>query len=219
MHDTIVTPPVAHQPPATPVLRRLADLPGPRALPLLGNLHQFDLKRLHQTMERWARQYGAMYRVKVPTGAFLVVNDPELIVKVLRERPDTFRRPAVMAAVAAELGAMPSLFDSEGATWRDQRRMVMQAFAPQAVKAYVPSLVEVARRLRRRWEALARAEETIDVGADLRMYSIDIVAGLAFGTDVNTIELGEHPVQRHLDIILQGVARRTMMPFPYWRYV
>src|SRR4051812_22127161 len=50
------------------------------------------------------------------------------------------------------------------------------------------------------------------LGADLRLYPVDIVAGLAFGTDVNTIGMGEH-------VILQGVARRTMMPFPYWRYV
>jgi cytochrome P450 len=212
MHDTIVS-----AAPSAP--RRLADLPGPRALPLLGNLHQFDLRRLHRTMEQWARQHGPAYRVKVPTGAFLVVSDPDLTGKVLRERPDTFRRPAVLAAVAAELGGMAGVFDAEGATWRNQRRMVMQAFAPHVVKAYFPALVDVARRLQRRWEARAEAGQAIDLGADLRLYSIDIVAGLAFGTEVNTIELGEHPVQRHLDVILQGVARRTMMPFPYWRYV
>jgi cytochrome P450 len=87
------------------------------------------------------------------------------------------------------------------------------------VKAYFPALVEVARRLQRRWEERADAGQAIDLGADLRLYAIDIIAGLAFGTEVNTIEMGEHPVQRHLDVILQGVARRTMMPFPYWRYV
>jgi cytochrome P450 len=200
-------------------LRRLADLPGPRSLPVLGNLHQFDFKRLHQTMEKWARKHGAVYRVKVPTGAFIVVADPDLAGKVLRERPDTFRRPAVLAAVTAELGAMPGLFDSEGAAWRDQRRMVMQAFAPHAVKSYFPSLVQVARRLQRRWETAAAAGQDIDLGGDLRLYSVDIVAGLAFGTDVNTIETGDNVIQRNLDEILPGVARRTMAPFPYWRYV
>jgi len=65
----------------TLALRRLSDLPGPRGLPVLGNLHQ--------TMKKWARQHGPVYRVKVPTGAFLVVADPDLVGKVLRERPDT----------------------------------------------------------------------------------------------------------------------------------
>lgn len=216
-HPDVQTP--AHADGRARTLRRLADLPGPRALPILGNLHQFDLKRLHRTLEKWARQHGPVYRVKVPSGPFMVVADPDLIGKVLRERPDTFRRPAVLAAVAAELGAMPGLFDSEGAAWRDQRRMVMQAFAPHAVKSYFPSLVHVAQRLQRRWESTAAAGQAIDLGADLRLYSVDIVAGLAFGTDVNTIETGDNVIQRNLDEILPGVARRTMMPFPYWRYV
>jgi cytochrome P450 len=224
MQDTTVSPldaqtPHTHAAGSAPPLRRLADLPGPRGLPILGNLHQLDFKRLHQTMEKWARKHGDVYRVKVPTGPFMVVADPDLIGKVLRERPDTFRRPAVLTAVATELGAMPGLFDSEGATWRDQRRMVMQAFAPHAVKSYFPSLVHVARRLQRRWENAAAAGRDIDLGADLRLYSVDIVAGLAFGTDVNTIETGDNVIQRNLDEILPGVARRTMMPFPYWRYV
>ncbi len=223
MQETTVLPPDVQTPPThdgvgrTP--RRLADLPGPRALPLLGNLHQFDFKRLHQTMEKWARKHGPLYRVMVPTGAFMVVADPDVVGKVLRERPHTFRRPAVLSAVTAELGAMPGVFDSEGAAWRDQRRMVMQAFAPHAVKSYFPSLVQVAQRLLRRWENAAEAGQAIDLGSDLRLYSVDIIAGLAFGTDVNTIETGDNVIQRNLDEILPGVARRTLMPFPYWRYV
>jgi cytochrome P450 len=224
MQETTLSSPDVRTPPAHaggvgPHLRRLDDLPGPRGLPVLGNLHQFDFKRLHQTLEKWARRYGPVYRVKVPNGPFMVVADPDLIGKVLRERPDTFRRPAVLAAVAAELGAMPGLFDSEGAAWRDQRRMVMQAFAPHAVKSYFPALVHVAQRLQRRWENAAAAGQAIDLGGDLRLYSVDIVAGLAFGTDVNTLETGDNVIQRNLDEILPGVARRTLMPFPYWRYV
>ena len=38
---------------AQPALRRLEDLPSPRGLPLLGNLHQMNPERLHQVLERW----------------------------------------------------------------------------------------------------------------------------------------------------------------------
>ena len=219
MQDNMITAADVQQPGTRHALRRLAELPGPRALPLLGNLHQVDFRRLHLTMEKWARQHGPVYRVKLPTGAVLVVAEPDLIGKVLRARPDTFRRPSILAEVTAELGGRSGLFDAEGDAWRNQRRMVMQAFAPQAVKAYFPALVEVARRLRRRWEAHADAGHAIDLGADLRLYSVDIVAGLAFGTDVNTIEMGEHPIQQNLNVILKGVAHRSLIPFPYWRYV
>jgi cytochrome P450 len=211
MPDTTV--PLAHPG------RTLADLPGPRTLPLLGNLHQMDRARIHQTMERWAREYGPLFRVSFPGGPLLVVADHELIGQVLRARPSTFRRPSISAEVSAEMGGIPGLFEAEGEAWRNQRKMVMQAFAPHAVKAYFPSLVQVARRLRQRWERAAAARQAIDLGADLRLYTVDIVAGLAFGSDVNTVETGDNAIQRNLDEILPAVARRSLAPLPYWRYV
>jgi cytochrome P450 len=208
MHDAVTRP-----------CRTLADLPGPRTLPLLGNLHQMERLQFHRTMERWAHQYGPLFRVCVPRRRFLVVADHALIAQVLRERPGAFRRPAILAEIAAELGGRPGLFDSEGAAWRNQRRMVMQAFAPHAIRAYFPALVQVAGRLQRRWEQAARAGRTLNLGQELRLYSVDIVAGLAFGSDVNTIETGDNAIQRDLDRILPGIARRVFAPFPYWRYV
>jgi len=199
--------------------RRLTDLPGPRALPLLGNLHQMHRGRVHQDMEHWSREYGPLFRVALGRTQMLVVADHALIARILRERPALFRRPSVTAEVADELGGVPGVFEAEGADWRNQRRMVMQAFAPHAVKAYFPSLVQVGQRLRKRWEGMAAAGKTIDLGADLRMFSVDIVAGLAFGSDVNTIETGDNAIQRNLDKILPAVGERSMAPFPYWRYV
>lgn len=209
----------AGAPVLAPPFRRLADLPGPRTLPLLGNLHQLHRERLHQDMENWAREYGPLFRVTLGRTPMLVVADATLIAQVLRERPATFRRPTATAEVAEELGGIAGLFEAEGTDWRNQRRMVMQAFAPHAVKAYFPSLVQVAQRLQRRWEATARAGRAINLGAELRLYTIDIVAGLAFGSDVNTIETGDNAIQRNLDEILPAVARRSLSPFPYWRYV
>ena len=211
-----VTTPLA---PAVKQYRRLADLPGPRPLPMLGNALQLERSRIHQTMEQWSRQYGSLYRFHLPGASMLVVTDPELIAQLLRARPDTFRRPSVTAAVAEEMGGIPGVFEAEGEAWRNQRKMVMQAFAPHAVKSYFPTLIQVAQRLRRRWEAAAAAGRSIDLGAELRLYTVDIVAGLAFGTDVNTIEKGDNAIQRDLDKILPAVARRSLAPFPYWRYL
>ena len=44
--------------------RTLDDLPGPRVLPFLGNIHQLDLTKLHLILERWAAQYGPVYRFR-----------------------------------------------------------------------------------------------------------------------------------------------------------
>lgn len=204
---------------SVPVLRRIADLPGPRPWPLVGNLLQMRAAQVHQYMERWSGQYGPVYKVRVPGVTFVVLADHELIGQALRERPGIFRRPRITAEIAQELGGLPGVFEAEGAEWRNQRKMVMQAFAPHAIKAWFPSLVTVVGRLQRRWERLAREGHALDLGAELRLYTVDVIAGLAFGTEVNTIETGDNAIQRHLDLILPGVARRALTPFPYWRYV
>jgi hypothetical protein len=87
------------------------------------------------------------------------------------------------------------------------------------VKAYFPSLVSVAQRLQKRWQQAARDGSVIDLAEDLKRYSVDIIAGLAFGTEVNTIDGGEEVIQRHMDVVLPAVARRSIALFPYWRYI
>lgn len=200
-------------------LRAVADLPGPPGWPVLGNLPQMKTERIHRDVEDWARQYGPLFRLRFGPLPVLVVADHEAVNAILRDRPDGFRRPLVTAHVSAELGGKTGVFMAEGKAWRDQRRMVMAGFAPHAIKAYFPALVTVAQRLQRRWQAAAEAGRAIDLMDDLKRYTVDIIAGLAFGAEVNTIDGGEQVIQRHLDQILPAVARRSIAWFPYWRYV
>jgi cytochrome P450 len=200
-------------------VRRIADLPGPKPWPMLGNLPQVRPLRIHQDIEAWSRQYGPLFRISFGKTPLLVVCGHELVSATLRDRPEGFRRPAITAQVSDEMGGRPGVFLAEGAAWRDQRRMVMAALAPHAVKAYFPSLVKVGQRLRAHWRQAAQAGAAIDLAEDLKRYSVDIIAGLAFGTEVNTIDGGEDVIQRHMDVILPAVAKRSIALFPYWRYV
>jgi cytochrome P450 len=204
-------------PPPNP--RTVDDLPGPFAWPLLGNLPQIRPSRIHRVVEDWSRRYGPLFRLRFGRTPILVVAGHELVRDVLRARPDTFRRPSITEQVSREMGGRPGLFLEEGAAWRNQRRMVMAGLAPHAVKAYFPALVQVAGRLQRRWQLAAREGRAIVLTDDLKRYSVDIIAGLALGTDVNTIDGGENPLQRHMEIILAAVARRSLSLIPYWRYV
>ena len=212
MHTT-ATLPADSEPP-----RRISTLRGPRRWPLVGSLLQVRPQTIHLDIERWCRRYGTLFPVYFGRQEVLVVADHELVAAILRDRPDGFRRPSVTAQVSDEMGGLPGVFMAEGAEWRNQRRMVMQGFAPHAIKAYFPSLVKVAQRLQRRWDGAAQAGQAIDLAADLKRYTVDIIAGLAFGTEVNTIDGGEDTIQRHMDVILPAIAQRSMALWPYWRY-
>ena len=203
---------------ASPALRQIKNLPGPRAWPLVGNALQVKVSRIHRDMEQWCLRYGPLFRVYLGRQPLLVVANHQTVSALLRDRPDRFRRPSVTAFISSELGGLPNIFMAEGAAWRNQRRMVMAGFAPKAIKEYFPALVNVGLRLRKRWNAAAAQQASIDLSADLKRYTVDIIAGLAFGQDVNTLESGDNVIQQHLDQILPGISRRSLSAMPYWRY-
>jgi len=203
-------------PPAS--LRRIADLPCPRGWPLVGNLFQLRREVIHQGVERWARQYGALFRMRIGRQQLVVVSDHALINEVLRDRPQGWRRTQTLQRIGLEMGLKPGLFGSEGDAWRAQRRMVMSGLDPGRVRAYFPQLQRVTDRLQRRWRQAALEGRTLELQPELMRYTVDTVAGLAFGRDINTLETEGDVIQQHLDRIFPALFRRIMTTVPYWRW-
>jgi cytochrome P450 len=200
-------------------LRTVKSLPGPIAWPIIGNILSLRPTRVHQSFEQLAQRYGPMFRTHFGPRPILFIANHATVNSVLKARPDPFRRPQLLAKIAAEMGSEVGLFMAEGVEWRNQRRMVMAGFAPQAIKAYFPTLIKVVLRLEKRWQTAAASGATIDVSADLKRYTVDVIAGLAFGTDVNTLDSDENALQACIDEILPAISRRGLTLLPYWRWL
>lgn len=198
-------------------LRSVAELPGPRALPILGNLHQLDRVSAHQTIEDWSRQYGNYFRVQLGRREMLVVTEPAVISGILRDRPEGFRRTRLLEAILGEMG-VSGVFASNGEEWRKQRKMVAAAFDPRHIKAYFPSLARVTERLYRRWSDHAARGTEFDLQSELMLYTVDVVAGLAFGVDINTLESDRETIQTHLNYVFPMLNRRMGSAIQYWHW-
>ncbi len=198
--------------------RALHDVPGPWPWPLVGNMAQIELSRMHAQLEQWAGVHGCVYRIRIGPRDALVVTRPETIAGILRDRPDGWRRLRAMESVIREMGGH-GLFSAEGDDWRRQRRIVMAAFDPGHLKRYFLSLVKVTERLRERLQAAARSGDALDLQSVLMRYTVDVTAGLAFGVDINTQEYPDNPLRSHLDKLFPMLMRRINAPFPWWRYV
>ena len=198
-------------------LRRIADLPGPKGLPLLGNALQFRSPSLHLELEAWAAQYGSYYQLRAAGRRILVVSDHQVVASVLRDRPAAFSRTARLREIGQEMGLQPGVFSAEGEDWMRQRRMVMAGFDPGHVRAYYPALVKVAQRLVTRWTQAERRQETIVLQSDLMRYTVDTIAGLAFGAEVDTLGSDGDVIQQHLDKVFPALFRRITAPIPLWR--
>lgn len=204
--------------PATTRLRRYDELPGPRPYPVVGNALQLDSRTSHLQMQRWCDEYGPIYRLRIGPRRVMVIGDHALVARVLRDRPEGFRRTSALETIWTEMGMQPGLFAVNGEVWKRQRRMVMAGFDPAHVKRYFPALQQVAAALARRWQKAAQQGQTIDLQADLMRYTVDTIAGLAFGAEVNTLETEGNVLQHHLDKIFPALGRRLLSPLPIWRW-
>jgi cytochrome P450/nitrite reductase/ring-hydroxylating ferredoxin subunit len=198
--------------------RELSDMPGPRPLPLIGNLHQLDLNRLHLVLEGWAAQYGPIFLYRMASRRVVAISDPVLGAQVLRARPETFARYTGAGPIFAEMGA-DGVFSADGEAWRAQRKLATAALAQRNVRALYPKLRIVLDRLKRRWEAMADAGSTLNVMEEFKRFTVDISTLITFGYDVNTIEGGEDVIQKKLELIFPALSRRLFSPIPYWRLI
>jgi cytochrome P450 len=200
------------------VLISLGELPGPRGIPLLGNAHQIRPEQMHRQLEDWSKTYGDRYQISLGMRRMLVCSNSDDIASVLKDRPNGFRRTSRLEMVAKEL-QMAGVFAANGEDWRRQRTFVMHAFNPAHVKSYFPSLQSVTSRFLRRWARHADDSVSFELEPDLMRYTVDVTAGLAFGSEVNTIESDGAIIQEHLSDIFRMLQKRLFAPLPYWHWV
>jgi cytochrome P450 len=199
------------------VPRSISDLPGPRRLPLVGNAHQVRPDTLHLTAEKWARQYGPLYRFDIGKRKIVVVGNAETLNALLRDRPDGFRRWREILQITEEVGKV-GVFAAEGDDWRRTRRLAVTALNSNHLQRYFEIVSTCTERLYGRLRRAAGSGQAFEIGQALSAFTVDVTSALAFGHDLNTLERGDDVLQGHLHRVFHMTNRRLFFSFPYWRY-
>ena len=199
-------------------LLTLEELPGPSGLPVLGNMHQIKVEKIHLILEEWYRQYGDLYQFKLGPDRVVVIADPDMVQKILLARPEHFSRLDDIRLTIEEMG-IEGLFSAEGEQWRRHRSYAKHAFDVHHLRDFFPVMNNVTQRLHRRWRRLAEQGSSMDVQKEMMRYTVDITTNLAFGYDMNTLEEEKNRIQTHLERIFPMIAFRAFMPVRYWNHL
>jgi cytochrome P450 len=181
-------------------------------------VHRLGLHNLHTTIEKWCDRYGTLFTFRAGPRRYLVVADREAANAFLRDRPEGFRRQREVETVFKEVG-FHGVFSSEGEDWKRQRRLAVTALNSNRLHSHFHVIHTATERLRRRLLVAAREGKPIEIQRELTSYTVDITTALAFGTDVNTLERGEDELQRNIQFVFEMLARRIVLPIPYWEWV
>ncbi|NWI95394.1 CP2K6 protein, partial [Pitta sordida] len=98
--------------------------PGPRSLPIIGNLHLFDLKRPYRTYEQLSKEYGPIYSVQMGLRKIVVLSGYETVKEALVNQADAFaERPKIPIFEDASKGY--GVVFSHGENWKVMRRFTL----------------------------------------------------------------------------------------------
>ncbi|KIO33201.1 hypothetical protein M407DRAFT_18054 [Tulasnella calospora MUT 4182] len=129
------------------VRRKLPYPPGPRPLPLLGNLFDAPQSRFALTWTELGNRYGPLTWLTFPGQNFLVINSFEAAKELLERRGSNYLdRPRwVMLREVMDLEYITT-FSGYTADWRRQRAYLKQALSMAVVKRDYSSLLETKAR-------------------------------------------------------------------------
>jgi cytochrome P450 len=189
-------------------------LPGPKGLPIIGNLHQIKFDKLHAQLENYALEFGAVFKVILGPLKFTVVSKPEIIQKILRARPADFRRMSKMDRILKSEG-VHGVFNAEGETWKVHRRIVNKSLDVKHQEQFFPVMMNITERLYKKMLTAANSNSSYNLQDDLSRFTVDVTTSLAFGFEMNTLEQKGDIIQDHMEKIFPMIFKRINDPIAF----
>ena len=190
------------------------DFPGPPGLPLLGNVRAIDMGQPIESLMSLAREYGPIFKLTTPGGISVVVSGVDLVSEIC----DDARFDKVITAGLSILAEGPvdaGLFTAhtDDPMWARAHGLLMAPFSMQAMRDYMPAMIDIADQLMGKWDRLNPAEE-IDVPADMTRLTLDTIALCGFGYRFNSFyRETPHPfVQAMVRVLDEAQTRSRQLP-------
>ncbi|XP_045819516.1 cytochrome P450 71D10-like [Trifolium pratense] len=157
--------------------------PGPRKLPLIGNIHQLGALP-HQSLAKLAQQYGPLMHMKLGELSCIVVSSQEMAKEVMKTHDLNFaNRPPLLAAEIITYGYKGMTFSPHGSYWRQMRKICTMELLSQ-------KRVESLRSLREEEIANLVKDITLSEGSPINIsekldsFAYGLTSRTAFGAQI-----------------------------------
>ncbi|EAW09509.1 bifunctional cytochrome P450/NADPH--P450 reductase [Aspergillus clavatus NRRL 1] len=188
-------------------------IPGPKGVPLLGNIYDIEQEVPLRSINMMADHYGEIYRLTTFGRSRVFLNTHELV----NEACDEERFSKVVTAGLNEIrngihdGLFTAHFPGEE-NWAIAHRVLVPAFGPLSIRGMYDDMYDIATQLVMKW-ARQGPHVPIMVTDDFTRLTLDTIALCAMGTRFNSFYHEEmHPFVEAMVGLLQGSGDRARRP-------
>ncbi|MEU9848464.1 cytochrome P450 [Streptomyces sp. NPDC047985] len=177
-------------------------VPGPKGLPLLGNLPQFSKDPL-AFFER-LRDHGDMVTWRFGPNPGVYVADPKCIGELLTETERTFDQPALGIAFRTVMGN--GVVVARGADWRRKRSLVQPSVRPKQVRSYAGTMASSTLELADTWADGERVDVKREMAALTQRIAVRTIFGVDTAADADTMGRAMGVAQQEIGKEFAGIG-------------
>eukprot|EP01132_Coremiostelium_polycephalum_P012017 gene12017-14698_t len=153
--------------------------PGPRPLPIIGNLHQLG-KNPHESLYQMYLKYGKIIKIKFGGVDTIVLTEPDILKEAFIEKGPVFISRFLRASRTA-CNKNDNIVNSNGETWRHLRMLASSELTNLKLKKFEYIISDEASKLVDKFmenEKLGVAEEP---NVYIKMCSLNVILRIIFG--------------------------------------
>ncbi|KAI4303817.1 hypothetical protein MLD38_039407 [Melastoma candidum] len=193
--------------------------PGPRRLPILGNLHQLG-PLPHRSLTELSRKYGPLVYLRLGSIPVLVISTAEAAREALKTHDRAFSgRPNLFVAGVLTYGFSDVSFGAYGDTWRALRKiMVTELLGPKRVQSFELVRAEEIRRMLDTVSSFAARLSPVNITELAVLLANDVVCRVTFGKRCSQGEGKSkfHETICQIQAALGGFCVRDLFPGMRW---
>lgn len=165
--------------------------------PVVGNTVQFFRQNTLDFFTESAAETGDVAELRLAGKSAYLLSHPEAVWQVMVDKNDKFEKGEGIQKIVTESLLGEGLVTNDGESWRQQRRILDEAFHPEYIQRYTPVITEHAQELVASWEE----GDVLNLQEELQHFTFNIITDALFSIDLRGDPRGEEFIDAFTAII------------------
>ncbi|KAJ5530795.1 NADPH-cytochrome p450 reductase FAD-binding alpha-helical domain-3 [Penicillium freii] len=188
-------------------------IPGPKPLPVVGNLFDLDLDNALQSIIKMADEFGPLFQITVNRQKHIFATSQALVDELCDET--RFHKAVIGGVEKLRMLAHDGLFTAHHGErgWGIAHRILMPAFGPLRIRDMFEDMSDVAHQLCFKW-ARQGSSTSINISEDFTRLTLDTIALCTMSFRLNSYYNSDtmHPFVQSMLYVLKEADLQSSLP-------